>query len=357
MPQKDRLALVAFLLTGALLVVTYVTLPDPLGWKQADEAAIAEARRVGEKLAAATFGDWQPQATPVVVTKGTVNYMVDFPVGAAGAPTGKAVKGTALSVVKLDKPVLPLPACTALYVADRPVVVIIGASQLDQLLNGMNEGFSAGRGGEEALIRGLTNLSASSRRITGEEYVGGLLHEAFHAYQLPVFEAWQDRIPSHTDDKDLWSMVYTDAENDRLQVEEGELLLAAIRAPDDATARAKAQAFLAVRERRLAYWTGRQGAERAEALLEWERLNEWLEGLARYIQIRTWDVAGYHGTAESNREVMVGHVGTPVDPQWPRERISRLGSSQALVLDRLLPGWHEEAGKGVPLTVLLKNAR
>ncbi|HYG56896.1 MAG TPA: hypothetical protein VD902_02345, partial [Symbiobacteriaceae bacterium] len=132
----------------------------------------------------------------------------------------------------------------------------------------------------------------------------------------------------------------------RLQNLEAQHLLAALQATSAGLAAQEAEAFLQVRTERRAYWAGRLGQAEAEALLEWERLYEWLEGLARYIQIK----------AQPEESVLVEAIGRPVDPVAARERVYTMGAGQALVLDLLQPGWQLEAERGVALDLLIQRA-
>jgi hypothetical protein len=193
--------------------------------------------------------------------------------------------------------------------------------------------------GDAGLVKGLLKTGAT-KRLTPADYTGVILHEAFHVYQMPVLKGWHDLA---FDQGELWSLIYADAENNRLQDEEARLLQAAVQAPTVDEVREHAQRFLAIREGRRTYWTERLGAAKSGALLEWERRYEWQEGLATYIE---W-------TLQPGR---TAEIGKPVSAMQPRERIYRLGAAQALLLDRLAPGWQAQAMTGVSLMDLLAGA-
>jgi hypothetical protein len=132
--------------------------------------------------------------------------------------------------------------------------------------------------------------------------------------------------------------------------------------------------FLQARDDRADYWQGKLGAGKAGLLLEWERLYEWQEGLASYVQMEAYRVAvatghstlpevagmpgysGYRGGADSGRSRLISAIGAPVASAAPRERVGRLGAGQALALDRLLTGWKVRAAAGTALTDLLRGA-
>lgn len=373
MEGKTVRAAAAYGAVGAMLLGWLLWLPDWRDWQPADALYIREARRLGAAVAAATFPGWQPQRQPLLVTKGRVNYLVGFPAAVPGAPTGRPVPADGLAVLRLDRPEVPLIAAGAFTLAGRPVAIIPGKSALDQTLSAFAEGVgSAGDGSD--LVRGLLKVGGGVR-LTPEQFVTLILHESLHAWQAPVLDGWMDRLDRHgVDDTELWRTVYGDADNNRLQNREVELLVAAFTAPTAEAALAPAQGFLAVRAQRAGRWAARLGPARAGALLDWEAAYEWSEGLARYIEIRAWETAadpayrplselaaepGYTGYAPgpgTGRQALIDQLAGPVDPAAPRERIYRLGAAQALVLDRLQPGWRAGAAAGTSLTELLSRA-
>jgi hypothetical protein len=154
-----------------------------------------------------------------------------------------------------------------------------------------------------------------------------------------VLKGWHDLA---FDQGELWSLIYADAENNRFQDEEARLLQAAAQAPTTEGAKAIVQHFLTVRNQRWAHWEEKVGAAKSGALLEWERRYEWQEGLATYVE---W-------TLQPGR---TAEIGKPVSAMQPRERIYRLGAAQALLLDRLAPGWQAQAMTGISLTDLLSG--
>jgi hypothetical protein len=371
MQRKSLVAIVAFALCGALLAGVWRALPDPAAWRPTDGYLIQEAYRLGPAVAAATFPGWQPETVPVLVTNGRANYLVSpWP----GAPAGHPVRADGLSVTLLSRLVVPVIANAAIPVNDRVVALVTGKEVLEQALGGMVAELGMAGGSETALLRGLLQ-AGSGRRITPEEYVTVILHESFHTYQLPVIERWWRRLGDDDESQqELWATVYTDEQNNQLQNEEGRALLAAALAPDDATARAAVRTFLQARDDRADYWQGKLGAGKAGLLLEWERLYEWQEGLASYVQMEAYRVAvatghsalpevagmpgysGYRGGADSGRSRLISAIGAPVASAAPRERVGRLGAGQALALDRLLTGWKVRAAVGTALTDLLREA-
>jgi hypothetical protein len=305
-----------YLLVGALLAGVWFALPDPLAFRPEDREAIRRGQERGREVAAAVgFPGWRPWESTVLLTRGRVNYLIS----------------PELSVQRLDPPEIPVIANGVARVKGQGVLVMAAKSDLETVLGGLaGEMDLAGGSGDKALIQGLLR-TGQGRPLSDEEYLGVYLHEAFHLYQLDVLENWADRLPPQNQ---LWQSVYTDPANNALQDQEGTALLAAVRAPTPEGARAEARRFLAIRKERQARWQ-----------LDWELFYEWSEGLARYIQIKA-------GPAEP----LIDQIGQPVDATFTRERVYRMGAGQALVLDRLLPGWQDRAARGEALLTLLAEA-
>ncbi len=340
--EASRRIALAWLGAGILLAAALAGAPDPLAWTEEDAALLEAALRRARDVAG-LFDGWEPESTPILLTKGRVNYLVNFPAGAE-APPGTPVAAGALKVVRLQRPEIPVVANGVWKVGERPVAVVAGRRQLDQALGGLEAGEGLLAGGEAGLLKGLVGARIGDG-LTEDEYVGAVVHELFHAYQMPVVEEWTAGWDEGHAQERLWYELYLDAENNRLQAREAEHLLAAARATDEAGVRAAVRAFLAVRDARAAYWRSRLGPE-ADPLLEVERLYEWLEGLARYVQAH----------AEANGlDALLDELAEPIgEGGTPRSRVYALGAAQALALDRLSPGWRQEAMQGVSLEALLR---
>lgn len=318
----NRMAILVYLLVGAVLGGVWMALPDPLAFQPADSEYLRQMQSRGREVAAgAGFPGWKPWESTVLLTKGKVNYLV--------SPD--------LTVKRLDPPEIPMLAAGAGRIKGQALVIMPSKPALEKAVGGLvgEMDLMQGSSGEAALIKGLLR-TGQAQELTDDQYLSVFVHEAFHLYQLGVLEPWADRLT--TSQGDLWRQIYTDAENNRLQNEEGAALLAAIRAPDEAGALREARRFLAVRRQRQAYWN-------QNPVLEWEAFYEWSEGLARYVQIKA-----------TPGEALVDEIGEPVSPEFARERVYRLGAGQALVLDRLAPGWKERAATGTDLTSLLSAA-
>lgn len=342
--EVSRRAALLFLGAGLVLTAALLAAPDPADWTDEDTALLQAALRLGEQVAD-LFPGWAPQETPVLLTKGRVNYLVNFP-PELEAPPGRPVGAGTLRVVRLDRPEVPVVANGVVKVSGRAVALVAGRAQLEGAVGRLEAGLTLADGGEAELLKGMLRAGAG-QSLTDEAYVGAVVHELFHVHQIPALEQWTADWDGAYAQERLWGEVYQDAENNRLQNLEAAYLLEALQAPDDGAARDAAARFLAVRAERAGYWQTRLGPVVADPLLELERLYEWLEGLARYVQAHV---------EPGGVEALMDELTEPVEAGIARDRVYRLGAAQALVLDRLSPGWRVEAMKGVSLEDLLREA-
>ena len=199
-----------------------------------------------------------------------------------------------------------------------------------------------------------------------ENYLGGLEHESFHAYQggaVPERLEAAERV-MEVDERYPW------ADNALEDAWQGELdlLLAAVRSGSNDDAALNAGQFLYQRDLR------RRAAGLSEELIDFERQREWLEGLAKYIEVEI-------GLAAQEAGEYLPDEAIESDPDfngyrtrrryWQRQmdEVRRLsgrggdtrfyysGMAQAVLLDRLLPGWKDRAFEpGVMLEDLLRQA-
>lgn len=196
-------------------------------------------------------------------------------------------------------------------------------------------------------------------------YISLLAHEAFHAYQgaaapdklaaaemVGAVEAgypWQD-----ADLQANWQL-------------ELDLLTAALEAESEAEIIELTRQFLAQRQQR------RQAAGLANTQIDFERQREWLEGLARYVELEIWRQAAEsdyqphptladdsdfdeYGSFASRWSQEVDQIGRMAADEGDG-RFYYTGMAQAVLLDRLLPSWKEVAfDDGVFLEDLLAEA-
>ena len=212
--------------------------------------------------------------------------------------------------------------------------------------------------------------------ISGDAYITFLVHEAFHVYQwdrvrIWVQKSWENGTLSENSGI-LLDRAYQDARVQELQRQEGKWLFKALQASNRQDIVRYAKEFLKVRAERRQRMKQILGPNAAHAI-ECERIEEWGEGLARYMEIKSWQIGstpGYHPTQAllsdptfhgyRDRQSYTGYrwgakalideigQGMTGDYTW-----YTLGSGQALVMDKLNVPWHNEAMGPVPLEELL----
>ncbi len=197
-------------------------------------------------------------------------------------------------------------------------------------------------------------------------YVTMLAHESFHAYQGTVAP---ERLAAaetavHQENNYPWD----DVDLQTAWQAELDLLQAALAAESEAETAVLTQQFLRQRQQR------RQEFGLDGALADYERQREWLEGLAKYVELEIWRQAatmpGYEPASALAIDSDFGRY-AGFEKRWSQEvmqmgrmaddrgdgRFYYSGMAQAMLLDRLLPGWKEQAlADGVFLEDLLETA-
>jgi hypothetical protein len=182
-------------------------------------------------------------------------------------------------------------------------------------------------------------------------HIAAVGHESFHALQGLMAPG---RLAA-AEDANAASEAYPwddDAFREAWQ-EELDLLRQAMRAESDEETAVFARAWLAAREAR------RSEAGLSAALVDYERQREWLEGLAKYAELELWRLGatapGYEPVA-AMQAVADFQEYAGFEQRWNSEvvtlgnqagagetRFYYSGWAQAVVLDRLAPGWKAEA--------------
>ncbi|MCB8983433.1 MAG: hypothetical protein H6659_06400 [Ardenticatenaceae bacterium] len=198
-------------------------------------------------------------------------------------------------------------------------------------------------------------------------YISLLAHESFHAYQgmiAPERLAAAETAVSHHESAYPWpDLTFREAWQKEL-----DLLAAAVRAKTDTESLALIKQYLAQREIR------RKEAGLSPALVSYEKQREWLEGLARYVEVEIWHQASL---ADSYQPVPAllddpdfsGYA--TFENRWSQEidQIVRMandegdgrfyysGMAQAVLLDRFSFNWKRQVlSEGAFLEDLLRVA-
>jgi hypothetical protein len=196
-----------------------------------------------------------------------------------------------------------------------------------------------------------------------EGLIAGLAHETFHVYEAE--SAWI-RVQAAEKAASLeGAYPFDDPDQNQAWKDELDILVNAVRAGSDQEARALAQRYLETRQARR--------ASLAANLVDYERQREWLEGLAKYAELQLGraaaggeyqpspeilSVASFRGYGSRVRfwEQQMDEV-KRMDTYRSEVRFYYSGFTQAVLLDRLMPGWKAKAmDEGVYLDGLLAEA-
>jgi len=203
------------------------------------------------------------------------------------------------------------------------------------------------------VIRTIVPYKLIWRTLLGETdtYIAGLEHESFHAFQGMTAPSRLDEAENavRLESKYPWNDPVFNAS---WQVESA-LLVKAIRARSDAEAKVLGMQFLEKRDVR------RRAASLSGDLIDYERQREWLEGLAKYSEVSIGRSAaaarGYQPCDALKSDADFKNYSTR-SLYWSRQldevphlmghsdekRFYYSGMAQAILLDRLSPGWKQQ---------------
>jgi hypothetical protein len=193
-----------------------------------------------------------------------------------------------------------------------------------------------------------------------------LLHESFHAYhgnRLPEAFRQADAMQRSFEKRYPW-------EDEEFQQDwqiELNLLADALRTPSQSKMVELIRKFLEHRDAR------RQRHQLDDALVTYEQQREWVEGLAKYVELEIWKQAAtsssYTPITALEEDSDFKHYAT-FEQRWKQEvaqmkrmagdrgdgRFYYTGFAQAALLDRLIPGWEESFfEQGIFLEELLQR--
>ena len=200
-------------------------------------------------------------------------------------------------------------------------------------------------------LRPIVPYSLVTRLFLGDsdKYISLITHESFHAYigiqaerhLIHAEEVGVQQAPAYP-----WG----DAVNCAAWQEELDTLTAAVRADSHDESLQLAREFLEVRSER------RDSCRLATRLIEYEQQREWLEGLAKYVEMEAWRqgaTAQRYTPHPATEKLGDFHTYDGFQNAWNREvdQIGRMasdegdgrfyytGMAQAILLDRLMPDW------------------
>jgi hypothetical protein len=340
------------------------------------KARLAEVQHLRQALGDAVWPGWSKADIPIITYNEGYAFLVgasDPPAGWVKAPRGERVGGlweVTPGDAFLDQPYYrqPLPDPD---VTPENFTVQVGNRWAATLQTKEYAAVAFYRGFRDqlpAFLRTVFPYRLAWSILGGdtEVYIGGLAHEAFHAWQGMIAEQRlnQAELAARLERSYPW-------DDDTLKAAwqaELETLAAAAFAESDAEAVELARQFLDLRGQRRA--EGRLTA----ALIDYEQQREWLEGLAKYAELTLLraaaDASGYQPLpAMAGDPDFESYTGSRRYWRQQMQEITRLagregetrfyysGFGQAVLLDRFAPGWKEQAMQpGVYLEDLLRAA-
>lgn len=344
---------------GALAALSNRGLPPPAEpsgrLSPVDAARLEEALRLKRALGDRVWPGWGSAEIPVLLWNRYDSFLVGHP--APPAPwelvAGDPVGGSPYYHRRTDD-----PQNFAVLVGDVWVASIATKGETDRFVIGMFE---------DTLPTPLDRLVPYRLLIQPSEVqIAGLLHEAFHVHQaVSAYERLEAAEGAYR-----WGDAYWAADVGMRSAwrEEIDALARALGAADDGERRDLTRQFLERRRER------RTGAGLGADLVAYERHLEWLEGLAKYVELtilrEAYEDADYRSALSRDVDPdFRAYRGWP--QRWSREvgqmrrqatregdsRFYYTGMAQATLLDDLLPDWKDRAlEEGVWLEDLLSEA-
>jgi len=328
-------------------------------------AALDKARLAETLQLKATFGDqiwpgWGRAEIPVILWTSGAEFLTGLP----EAPAAEAASGGETWQPAPGDNFLGQPYFRRLSADPQNFAVRVGDSWAGSLATKWESDrflMTTFRNGLPGPLKAIFPYRALI--LPSEAQMTGVLHEMFHAYQASVAPARLEAAEAaHRLGARYWA---ADAAMRAAWAQEMDLLIQALQAKSEGEARTLAGQFLAQRSQR------RQATDLPAELSDYERQLEWEEGLAKYVEISAWQQAsstadyqplpalaedpyfrGY-GTFEQR----FGQELSAMQRSARQEGETRLyytGMAQAMLLDRLAPGWKAHAfGDGAWLEDLL----
>ncbi len=348
-------------LAGAASALSNRTLPPPPDRTDTlttlDQARAAEALRLEAALGDAVWPGFGAAGIPLTIYNSENSFLIG---AVADDPRGwERVEGVEIA----GEPVYRQPAYEEQAFAEQIAPGQYAGSmatkyELDSGLRELVGGSLPGPLGDVVPYRLMLTST--------EQYITALVHESFHAYQAMQWpERFEDAERAYASAGEYEAALDGMADARRA---EAKLLLDALAAEDDAEAAEHAREFLAQRAAR------REAAGLSEEAALYEPRFEWLEGLAKYVELGIWQAAyereGYDPLPALADDPFF-HDYENYPRRWRSERSTMRtgaarggdtpfyysGMAQARLLDRLMPGWQARVGEpGVWLEDLLAEA-
>ena len=371
------LIIVGLAIVSALYNLTLPKKSKTIEYLSAKEKSfIAEEMNLQQKMGNEVWPGWGNLRIPVIVYNEKYAFLIGYPDPPAGwyRMPGEEFRGTEWKIVKTDnfsgKPyyrqLLPNPDITpenfTVKVGERWVVTM---QTKEYSAVAFYKGF---RNQLPPVINAIFPYRIFWKILMGtaETHIVLMAHEAFHAFQgteVPQRLAEASRV-GHLSSVYTWN----ETANSEGWTEEMNLLLEAYKNESNDAARQLVAQFLDKRLKR------REKANLTDSTIQYEQKREWLEGLALYAELTIGMKASkslnYKPVKEietvsefKNYKTFANFYNRQIEEvkraaNRPEEnRFYTTGMLQAVMLDRLMPAWKNEAfNEDVYLEDLLKKA-
>ena len=189
----------------------------------------------------------------------------------------------------------------------------------------------------------LTPAFIKMMSVSPAQHVVFLLHEAFHAFQaIEAHDRFKKANSVYVSEKDY---PFEDEDFQSAWKREGELLVSALRTKDESERKESIREFLEIRKER------RRKTSLSPELIAFERELEWLEGLAKYAEMRFAELGSTGKDEERSKAYRIVRNRLRVDfysrlmklnEQHGDLRFYLSGAALAMLLDKMSPGWKRD---------------
>jgi hypothetical protein len=306
-----------------------------------DKVRLAEALQLKRQLGGNVWPGWGHSEIPVLLW----NQDYEFLVGLSDPPSGwDSVPNDTFYGERYYRQPAEEPQNFAVRIGDRWVASIATKYETDAFLQRIF------RDALPSVIEGLFPYRLLI--LPSEVQITALLHESFHVYQIKVAAGKFSAAESvYSSGERYWEV---GASMRGAWESEVALLEQAMEAKTQAEIAELAHEFMMQRDRR------RADANLDPEFVDFERYLEWMEGLAKYVELAIWREAyqspDYQPLTDMADDPEFKEYAT-FDRRWSQEisqmkrqttqvgdtRFYYTGMAQAHILDRLLPGWKDRA--------------
>ncbi|HEY8350319.1 MAG TPA: hypothetical protein VIM13_10880 [Clostridia bacterium] len=316
-----------YLLTGILLAagVLFTSLKglpeeDLVLYEKACELEDGRLERIWPGLSVSRY--------PVAIRKGYAEYVV--------------FNGD----VRKRKPVLPVIACTA-YPSEDAVYILVPSKSVMDSVGQIVEGFSGSF--DDFLI---DQFSIDAQKLSDNQYISVLCHEAMHALQL---SRWERKIMVLAEDiadagtEAKIAETESDPEIRAMYEKQADLLYRLVVSDDGMPDAETVKEYIRARKDTQALLSAKTGID-IDAVRSYADLYELLEGTARYVEAKA-------ALALSDNELYGQYLSSLKEISYGREKYYMSGMGICMLLDRLDPVWKQDlSGTGsLSLAEFLEN--